>query len=175
MNRIQAACCATILLLFAQLTARAQDDPRPFNPLAASIENAIKEQFPSWKRTSIPPPQPNESETFTDDVIIDQWKSDEAIVKVAILIHPSKEAAKKAFKEFIANVKVNGYLQDVSDEAYEWGIAKSVAFRKGRYTVYVSAGLIYKEDKPIDTIAPSNEIRHGKTFAQIVAKVLKDL
>jgi hypothetical protein len=175
MKRIQTACIAAILILAVQLTTRAQDDPRPFNPLAESIENAIKELFPNWKLTALPPAQPNKSVTFTEDVIIDQWKSDEAVVKVAILIHPSKEAAKKALKEFIAGVKVNGYLQDVSDESFEWGIDKSVAFRKGRYTVYVTAAPIYEEDEPMDATTHPKETKYTKTFAQIVAKALKDL
>ncbi|MDT4952033.1 MAG: hypothetical protein QOJ02_171 [Acidobacteriota bacterium] len=175
MSRIPKAYFAVILLLAVQLSGRAQNDTRPFNPLAESVESAIKEQFPSWKRTSIPPAQPNRSDTFTEDVIIDQWRSDEAIVKVSILIHPSKEEAKKSFKEFLAGVKVNGYLQDVSNESYEWGIQKSVAFRKGRYTVYVSAAPIYEEDELMDTTALPKENKYSKTFAQIVAKALKDL
>ena len=174
MKRIQISCVVATLLLAAHLIARAQGDRRPFNPLAESVENAIKEQFPGWTRISIPPAQPNASETFTEDVIIDQWKSDEAIVKVAIIIHPSKEEAKKAFREFVAGVKPNEFLQGVGNESYVWGMDDSVAFRKGRYTVFVSASPIYGEDATVDRTASPIETKHSKTFAQIVAKALKD-
>src|SRR5687767_8400272 len=123
MRKILTVFFAAIVLLSAHLTARAQVEPRPPHPAAESVESAIKEQFPNYKRTSIPPAQPGGSSVaFTDDVIIDQWRSGEALVRVAILIHPSKEEAKKALKEFIANVRVNGYLQDVGTESYVWGM-----------------------------------------------------
>lgn len=159
-------------LIIAQEIKAQEEDPRPYNALAESVTNAIKEQFPAWKRTSIPPPHPGGTEIFPDDVIIDQWKSDEAIVKVSILIHPSKEEAEKAFKEFVAGVKVNEPLQDVGSESYEWGISKSVAFREGRYTVFLSAAPIYVEGVPPESYFPPKEIKYNKIFAQIVAKVL---
>lgn len=176
MNKMLTLCFAAILLLAAQLTAKAQDDRRPFNPLAESVETAIKEQFPNWKRISIPPAQPNGAETFTDDVIIDQWVSNEAIVKVSILIHPSKEEAKKVLKEFVADLKPNENVPGLGDESHVWGIAKAVAFRKGRYSVYVTATpLINEEEEQLDSAAPPKETKYSKTFAQIVAKILKDL
>lgn len=174
MNRMLALSFAAILLMAAQLTARAQDDLRPFNPLAESVETAIKEQFPNWKRTSIPPAQPNGVNTFNDDVIIDQWVSNEAIVKVSILMHPSKEEAKKALKDFVAGVNANEYLQGAVNESYVWGIDKAVAFRKGRYTVYVSANPINEEGEQSDSTALAKKTEYSKTFAQIVAKALKD-
>lgn len=175
MNRVLIVCFASMLFLTAHLVARAQDDPRPFNPLAASVENAIKEQFPNWKRTSIPPAQPNGSETFTEDVIIDQWRSEEVGVRVAILIHSSQEEAKKVFRKSVANVRINESVLGVGEESYIWGIDKSVAFRKGRYTVYISATPIIEEEESTNPTAAPETSKYGKTIAHIVAKVLKDL
>lgn len=175
MKWIQTACLVTILLLSVQTNSKAQVDRRPFNPLAESVESAIKEQFPDWKRTSIPPAQPNGSDTFTADVLIDQWKSDKVAVNIAILIHPSVEEAKKAFREFVASVKTDGQLQDAGSESSIWGLAKSVVFRKGRYTVYVSAAPIYGDGELRGPRVFLKEAEYSKTFAQIVSKTLKDL
>lgn len=167
---------AAALFITVQVIVNAQDDPRPFNPLAESVANAIQEQFPGWRRVSVPPINFERPDSFSEEVIIDQWSSDEASVRVAILIHPSKEAAKETLRHFAADVRADGVLPDVGNEAYAWGIDKSVAFRKGVYTVYVS-GVRYEsseDGEPIDPTAFSRETKYVKTFAQIVAKALKD-
>src|SRR5438045_2873092 len=101
MNRLLTICFAVVLLSTAHLTAGAQDDQRPFHPLADSVEKAIKEQFPNWKFTPIPPAQPpGAAVKFPEDVIIDDWSSGEVGVRVAIINHASKEEAKKGLREF---------------------------------------------------------------------------
>ncbi|HEX8846958.1 MAG TPA: hypothetical protein VF791_20110 [Pyrinomonadaceae bacterium] len=177
MNKIFTIFFAATLFVAVQFPSKAQDDPRPFNPLAESVAKAIQEQFPDWKRTSVPPINKNEPNKFSEEVIIDQWKSDDAIVKVAILIHPSKEVAAETLKKFAADVRANGPLPDLDSESYVWGIDKSLAFRKGRYTVYISAvPIVFPEDHaPMDRNALLKETKFNKAIAHIVAKVLKDL
>ena len=170
----------------AQPSVEAQADPRPFNPLAASVESAIKKEFPDWKRESIPPVNPERPDSFSsNDIIIDLWWSAEAGVKVAILLHPTKAAATKVFREFIADKKAEEVVPDTGNEAYVWGFGNSVAFRKGIYTVYVSGGrrefsddgeplafsMMAKGGEPIELAQVTKYI---KTFARIVAGVLKD-
>lgn len=175
MRRMLTICSGAILLLSGSLSARGQVDPRPFNPIAESVENAIKDEFPNHKRTSIPPAQPEGAlVAFPEDVIIDQWRSDEALVRVAILIHPSKEEATKALRRFTANVKVISYLQDVGNESYVWGMEQSVVFRKGIYTVYVSVVPLHKEDEPENSTPLIDRAQYGETFAKVVARTLKD-
>ncbi len=167
---------AASLFMAGHLSVEAQDDPRPYHPLAEAVAKAIQEKFPDWKRTSVPPINKNESNKFSEEVIIDQWKSDVVIVKVAILIHPSKQDAQQALKEFTAGVKASERLQDVGNDAYAWGGAESVAFRKGRYTTYISTVPIEFSEE-VETIAPTDipkKTKFSKTFAQIVAKILND-
>ncbi|HKC66385.1 MAG TPA: hypothetical protein VKB86_22270 [Pyrinomonadaceae bacterium] len=165
------------LFISLQLTVKAQDDPRPYNPLAESVAKAIQEQFPDWKRTSVPPANKDNSISFSDDVIIDQWKSKEVIVKVAILIHPSKDEAAQALSKFASTERMKEYLPGVGNESYVWGIRKSVVFRKGRYIVYISTVPIdvSEDDAPLNLTPLPKETPYNKTFAHIVAKVLKDL
>ncbi len=154
--------------------------------MAASVESAIKEQFSDWKRESIPPVNPERPDSFSsNDIIIDQWSSTEAGVRVAILLHPTKAAAIKAFQEFIANMKAEEVVADTGNEAYVWGFAQNVVFRKGIYTVYVSGGRReFSEDgeplafsmmaKGTEPLEISQMTKYVKTFARIVAGVLKD-
>lgn len=176
MKKLLRGCLAAALFLLAQTSVKAQDDPRPFHPVADSVGSALKEQFPQWKRESIPPVNFEGTNTFPYDVIIDQWSSDEASVRVAILINASMEEAKEKLKKFAADVRADGYLPDVGNEAYVWGLDKSVAFRKGIYTVYVS-GIrheLSEDGEPMDTTASPKDTKYVKTFAQIVARTLKD-
>jgi hypothetical protein len=55
-----------------------------------------------------------------------------------------------------------------------WRALTSCSTRKGKYTVYVSAGPIYRADSPVDEEAKAKAIKYNKTFAQIVAKALKE-
>lgn len=176
MNRTLTICLGAMLLLAAQSAARAQDGERPFNPVAESVANAIKAEFPGWKQVPVAPLNFEGTDTFSNEVIIDQWVSDEANVKVAIMIHPSKEAAKEALKDFAEGVKADEFLQDLGNEACAWGMGKSIAFRKGVYTIYISTvppglsadgEIIYSTDRP-------QELRFNKAFARIVAGALKD-
>ena len=174
------------LFLLAQSSVKAQDDPRPFNPLAASVESAIKGEFPDWTRESIPPVNAERPDSFSsNDVIIDQWSSAEVGVRVAILLHPTKEAAKEALRQFIASQKAEEVVPDTGNEAYVWGYGQSVAFRKGIYTVYVSGGrrrvdeggeflTSSGETKGSEPVEVSQVTKYIKTFARIVAGVLKD-
>ncbi|HJU54890.1 MAG TPA: hypothetical protein VJ715_09970 [Pyrinomonadaceae bacterium] len=159
------------LFLLAQSSIKAQDDPRPFNPLAESVESAIKEEFPDWKRESIPPLSVDRLNPFSDEIIIDQWSSAEATVRVAILSHPTKEAAREALKQFVANLRADRIVSDAGNEAYVSVTDKQVAFRKGIYTVYVSGGQ-HEFSENGEPLAPT-ETKYVKTFAQIVAKALK--
>lgn len=174
MKKMQATCAAAMLFLAVQLSAGAQDDPRPFNPLAAQVENAIKQQLPDWTRTSIPPPHPDGAAVFPIDVIIDLWQSDEARVKVAILIHPSEDEAKKKFGEFVASIKSEERLQDIGSEAYVWGFGKDVALREGRYTAYISGGSNQAMDMSKPPPPPPKENKYSKRFAELVAQALKE-
>ena len=93
---------------------------------------------------------------------------------MAILIYPSMEDARRAFKEFIANVKVTDSLQDVGNESYVWGIVQSVAFRKGRYAVFVEASPLHVRGPMDPPPPPVDRTQYSKGFAKIVAKALKD-
>ena len=60
---------AALVLVSAISPAVAQVDPRPYHEVAQAVENAVKGEYPSYTRTSIPPAQPAGSFVeFTEDV-----------------------------------------------------------------------------------------------------------
>lgn len=97
-----------------------------------------------------------------EKVIIQQWVSDDRVVKVSILPHNAQHEAAKVLRRFADNNAKSERLPDVGDEAYTWGIRKSVIFRKRNFTIYVS------------TVATNitDEAARSKEFARLVAAAL---
>lgn len=153
-----------------------QEDPRPYNAIADTVARAITAELPEWKRTSVPPVHQDGPYYSGDEVIIDQWWSQEGGVRVAILFHPSEVEAKDKFEKFVADDKGGEYLTDVDGEAYAWGLNKSVALRSGSYTVYISStvtALSNEDQAPGKT--SKKEAKLSKMFAKIVIKALKGM
>ena len=164
----------------------AAEDPRPYNPIADSVAKAITAELPDWKHESVPPITRGGPEKFSREVIIDQWTSKEGSVRVAIILNSTEYDAKNSFEKFTADVKANEHLPDVDNEAYAWGIDKSIALRRGSYTVYISSSVANytdddtpsdkkSDDKNLNDKGLGGEARLNKTFAKIVVKALKGM
>ncbi|HEX8846956.1 MAG TPA: hypothetical protein VF791_20100 [Pyrinomonadaceae bacterium] len=155
---------------------KAQEDPRPYNRIADIIAKAIAAELPDWERKSVPPINRDGLDNFSQEVIIDQWSSREGNVRVALFLHPSEADAKNAFEKFTAGVKANEHLPDVDNEAFAWGINKSIALRRGSYAIYISSiALNVRGDDVFSDKKPKEEARLSKMFAKLVVKALKDM
>lgn len=154
---------------------KAEEDLRPYNPIADIINKAITTELPGWKHKSIPPTHPNGLDNFSQDILIDQWASEEGSVRVVIFLHPSATDAKNEFEKFTAGVKANERLPDVDNDAYAWGINKSIALRKGSDAVYISSITLTQSDDGVSDKRSKAEAKLNKMFAKIIAKALKGM
>ena len=165
-----------VIFLAMPSLINAQEDLRPYNSVAEIIAKAITAELPDWKHKSVPPINRDGLDNFSQEVIIDQWLSNEGSVRVVIFLHSSEVDAKNAFDRFTADAKANEHLPDVDNEAVAWGINKSIALRRGSYAVYISSIAMNVPDDDISSDKkPKEEAELNKMFAKIVAKVLKDL
>lgn len=153
-----------------------QEDPRLYNEVEDVIAKAITAELPGWKRTSVPPMNRDGLDNFRYDVIIDQWSSKEGNVRVVIFLHSSEADAKSTFEKFTAGVKANEQLPDVDQEAFAWGVSKSIALRRGSYSVYISSiAMNVPNDDVFSDKKPKEEASLNKMFAKVVAKALKGM
>jgi hypothetical protein len=95
---------------------------------------------------------------------------------VVIFLHSSEADAKSTFEKFTAGVKANEQLPDVDKEAFAWGISKSIALRRGSYSVYISSiAMNVPNNDVFSDKKPKEEARLNKMFAKVVAKALKGM
>lgn len=178
MKRFYLSLLVTVIIVVTPSLTKAQkvqEDLRPFNPVADRVAKAITDKLPDWEHKSVPPLSRDGLNNFSQDVIIDQWYSKEGNVRVAIILNPSEADAKAAFEKFIARSRADERATDVDDEAYAWGMNKSVAFRRGIYTVYISSVVLDTPDNDVySDKRAKEESRLSRVFAKIVAKALKD-
>lgn len=165
MRGLKMICLLTLLLLGASVPSRAQVRSPELSDISDEVEHSVKEKMPKWKRNPATPLANNEASvpiSERESVLIDQWISGDAVVKVTIMKHPSPGEAAEELQKFISGVNSNGRLHNLGDEAYSWGIRGSIAFRRGKLTIYVSA----VADDVTDEAALSRE------FARHVAATL---
>jgi hypothetical protein len=154
---------------------KSEEDLRPYNPVADVVAKAITAELPNWKHKSVPPINANGPDNFSQDVIIDQWMSEESSVRVVIALYPSAADAKNEFEKFTARVMANERLVDVDNDAYAWGLNKSIALRKGSYAIYISSVALTEIDDAVSNKKSKEEAKLSKMFAKIVAKALKGI
>lgn len=154
---------------------KSEEDPRPYNPIADIVAKAITAELPNWKHKSVPPINADSRDNFSQDIIIDQWMSEVSSVRVVISFYPSAADAKNDFEKFTARVMANERLPDVDNDAYAWGLNKSIALRKGSYAIYISSVALTESDDGASNKKSKEEAKLNKTFAKIVVKALKDL
>ncbi|HLL16977.1 MAG TPA: hypothetical protein VK388_18095 [Pyrinomonadaceae bacterium] len=175
-------------LLFAlgQLSSHAQKHFTNLDKIAEAIERKIQDKMPEWNHQSFQPTSPDENAT-SDQVMIQQWTFGKKNVRLAIVRHQSEEEAARVLRQFAADKKTGEGLQGLGDEAYVWGVRRSVAFRQGNLTIYMSAVVREEVDQDEAARNPSEALRQaaqaehaeeGKVvrgFAQHIAAALKTL
>ncbi|HEX8772280.1 MAG TPA: hypothetical protein VF735_01665 [Pyrinomonadaceae bacterium] len=142
MKRLKMICLLTLLFVGASVRLSAQVRSPELSDIGDEVERSVKEKMPKWKRNPAIPIANDEASvpiSERESVLIDQWISDDAVVKVTILKHSSAAEAAGELQKFISGVNGKGRLHNMGDEAYSWGIRGSIAFRRGRLTIYISA------------------------------------
>ncbi len=122
-----------IVLLSLPILSTAQDTSSQLTKLTDDIAHVVQDKTSGWQHNSVKPLEGGK------DVIVDQWISGDKIVKIAILRHQSRDEAMRTLHKFASNTKATSKPQNVGEEGYAWGVGNSIAFRKGGFTIYVSA------------------------------------
>jgi hypothetical protein len=68
---------STLIFFATSLSVSAQEDPRPYNPVADRLARAISAELPDWTRRSVRPINRDAPDSFSNE-----------------LIHPKRETSK---------------------------------------------------------------------------------
>ena len=105
------------------------------NRLDEKLARQLEKKLPDWKHERGEPIAGSD-----DSVLIEFWSISNRKVKVSILLHNSVEVAQQVIQEHARYSFNKETLTGLGDEAYGSGYGSSlVAFRKGKFTVYISS------------------------------------
>ena len=163
-NRAFAAFAFLAFLISPALT---QDRPE-LDALDDRIKRHFEKALPGWKHKRVEPI------VKTENVLIQFWSLANKGVKISILPHRSVEQAKAVFKEHERYSGPNKEaLTELGDEAVASGYASSlVAFRRGRYTVYISAGVDVYSDPDAGSLTEAQRLEREKSENRRVSREL---
>lgn len=175
MRYASAACFALTLFFGSVLTAEAQDsNSSSLASLREMVAHAVSEKMPGWNHKEITPMGGSEN------VIIDNWESDDVVIKVAIVQHASQAEAIESLQDFRSHMeteekaakakgnhefkRIKEELPSLGDSGFTWDSYGSTAtsFRKGNFTVFIS--LVSPESNQDPNIT--------KDFARLIAENL---
>jgi hypothetical protein len=104
------------------------------NRLDDKLTQHLEKKMPDWKHERGEPIAGSD-----DSVLIEFWSFSNRKVKVSILLHDSVEQAQQVIENHARYSFNKETLTGLGDEAYASGYGSSlVAFRRGKFTVYVS-------------------------------------
>lgn len=176
MKKVVLRICSTIVMLACLgLPAHAQELQGPLAKVAQVLECTVNLGPQKWNHQRVPPIMGSK------DVLIESWDFDGGRARVAILLHRSEAEAMKALQQFAAARALKEKLQGLGDEAYGGGFDQTIAFRKGDFSVSVSAVVLIAGFLPAldqaERTSLEGDLRKAMTrnFAVITACVLSNL
>lgn len=144
------------LFLTAAL-AQAQVD---LDILEGKVVQHVKAIKPGWQHKRIEPI------TGSTNVLVANWSFPKRGVRVSIIPHKSAAEARAALRAFVKYDREKEELNDIGDEGYAWGFERSnVAFTKGKFNVFVSAGADVDHDP--DARRLSNSEKRAREYSEI--------
>ncbi len=160
-TRIFAALALSAVLLgqsFAQ-------DPSELDRLDTKFSQYFESIMPGWKHERVEPVMKSEN------VLIEFWSFSNRKVKVSILPHKSDEEAREVLQRFARYSLNKQELKGFGDEAYALGYGLAdVAFRRGRFTVYVSTTADVGSDPDGRTLSQSERFEREKSEMQRLSR-----
>jgi hypothetical protein len=155
--------------------ALTQERAKFLDALDEKIRRDFEEMRPGWKHERVEPI------VKIENVLIEFWSKANKKVKVSILPHESAEKAHEVFKNFDRYSPNKQVLNDLGDEAIGWGYGSAdVAFRRGKFTVYISGGVDISADPDYRSMSETERIEREKSeaarlnreFAKHIVRVL---
>ena len=167
---------AAIFVLSALLVSQAlAQDQSKLDALDEKVRRDFEETMPGWKHQRVEPIVKSEN------VLIEFWSLANRKVKVSILTHESVEKAREVFNNHQRYSFNKEVLNGIGDEALASGFGSAdVAFRSGKYTVYLSAVADVDADADARSLSQSERskreksemVRLSRAFAKHLARVL---
>jgi hypothetical protein len=159
-------------LIFAVSYVLAQDRPE-LETLDQKIQRHFEKVLPAWKHERVEPIVKSEN------VLIEFWSLANRKVKISILPHNSVEQAKETFKNYERYSINKEVLRELGDEAVAYGYGSSdVAFRRGKYTVYIRAAADIDSDPDARSLNQSQRFERERSemrrLGREIAKHLAD-
>ncbi|HZI88339.1 MAG TPA: hypothetical protein VFD48_16010 [Pyrinomonadaceae bacterium] len=160
------------MLLVSQ--ALAQDQSK-LDALDEKVRRDFEKTLPEWKYERVEPVGKSEN------ALIEFWSFANRKVKISILPHESVEKASEVFKNHERYSFNKEVLNGLGDEAVASGYGSAdVAFRSGKYTVYISTVADVDADEDARSVSQSDRskreksemVRLSREFARHIARVL---
>lgn len=166
---------AAIFVLSTLLVQALAQDQSKLDALDEKVRRDFEVTMPGWKHQRVEPIVKNEN------VLIEFWSFANRKVKVSILPHESVEKAREVFNNHQRYSFNKEVLNGIGDEALASGFGSAdVAFRSGKYTVYLSAVADVDADADARSLSQSERskreksemVRLSRAFARHLARVL---
>jgi HrpA-like RNA helicase len=160
------------ILLVSQVLAQ---DRTKLDALNEKIRRDFEMTIPEWKHERVEPI------VKTENVLIEFWSFANRKVKISILPHESAEKAHEVFKNHERYSPNKQVLNGLGDEAVASGYGSAdVAFRRGKFTVYISATADVDADADARSLSQaerfkrekSEMVRVSREFARHMVRVL---
>lgn len=125
-------------LIVGQVTAQTDVE---VTRLQEKASRHLEDKMPGWTH------QRGEPFRGSERVSVDFWSFQKRKVKIEVVPYASAQGAKDAFVEFSKYEPEREELKGLGDDAFAWGFAQSnVAFRRGRFIIYVSSYAAVEDD-----------------------------
>jgi hypothetical protein len=138
MRRIVFASAWSLVLLLGHVAAQTDAE---VSSLQEKATRHLESTMPGWKHERGEPIRGSERTS------VDFWSFQQRKVKIEVVPYGSAQRAKDAFQEFSKYEPEREELTGFGDDAFAWGYAQSnVAFRRGRFIIYVSSYAAVESD-----------------------------
>ena len=138
--------------------------------LGIKLDNSFDRHMRGWTRERIVPVYPGEN------VLIENWKRPDRGVQIAIVPYSSNDAASNEFAEFTRDRSPKATLNNIGDEAWQWGHSNEVAFRRGHVNVFIGSGveltLLSVEKSELLSLNQAEQVATNKLIACFVDLVI---
>jgi len=158
------------LVLFLPGLSNAQKLSPEMVALGIKLDNSFDRHMRGWTRERIVPVYPGEN------VLIENWKRSDRGVKIAVVPHPSNEAASKAFSDFTRYVSTKAPVSNIGEEACVWGHSNEIAFRRGHVNVFIGSGveltLLSVDHSDLQALSKAEQVATNRLVACFVDLVI---
>ena len=129
------------------------------NRLDEKLARELQKTLPDWKHERGEPIAGS-----GDNVLIEWWSASHRKVKVSILLHKSVADAQEVMQQGARYSFNKEILTGLGDEAFAHGYGSSqVTFRRGKFTVYVSAGVDIDADPDAQNLTQERRFEREKS------------